>query len=248
MARRRAERAKLGKGPAAEREAEAQRLLLQAVESLAPWVLEELRDSLLAAGGSMWFPDPLTCYPPELTDDQREALNTWATRFNLNAPWALRAAQETLMGWTLDPSLATAERLQWTRVMTGAIWAWPEVELRIRWDPNWQPIADFDEAVANARKIALKARKQALGDGVPTEMPEDWFDWTALYLCGRLSSDSERTGLSYDEILSRPDLLGLQEFPVQAWSLSQAVNSVLRACQVSHPRRRGGKRRRTAKP
>jgi len=73
-------------------QAGARATFLQAVEDLAPTVLIDLRDKVYAirladkSAGRRW----------------RTALEAWAKRWNLNAPWCLEWAERSL-GWLSQP-------------------------------------------------------------------------------------------------------------------------------------------------
>jgi hypothetical protein len=204
------------------RQASVQRFLLQAIERVAPWVLDDLRSSVLPVGGSSWDPRAAKEWPPDLAPNQQEALEKWAARFNLNAPWALLAAQETLMAWCLNPSLVQESPLRFVPVLAGTHVG----RLTAGVDPECLgDMEDLRKRVGGARRRAKKE--------VPTSMPSDWFEWAALYLCGK--SKTGRLGLTYEEILNEPG------FPVEDWSLRQAVTKVLRVCGLRHPHPQGGR-------
>ncbi|HAI20687.1 MAG TPA: hypothetical protein DCM14_02090 [Clostridiales bacterium UBA8153] len=90
---------------------EAYAPFLHAVERLCPEVLKSLRDEVRESLESLEDEDLLSFWRSEDRYPDELILEAWAERFNINVPWILGVANDTLEVWWKHPD--TMEPLQW---------------------------------------------------------------------------------------------------------------------------------------
>jgi len=181
---------------------ESRCLLLDAIQEKAPQVLQDLKEIL-----------------PEINEDQ---LQGWADKYNLNYPWVIELARDTLQLWKDFPEL-TEQPLEWPFSPTAGYWLpASRDEMRLSFthpggDIAEEPrnklkkriLADFEASLdKHLDSLEIMAQERGL-EKTPELRKKEHFFWLVSYqvegLCMRAIADyySEDGDLLTEDTISK---------------------------------------------
>jgi hypothetical protein len=193
----------------------ARLLLLRRVQREAPGVLLDLRDSVLSAWDRPPSPplSPRRLQPVITKSGMRalwdvgkldrdrvsvsavDALNVWAARWNLSAPWVTEAGWETCVFWLRHPETLRMGAPEWSPETMARLKPVPAEDRVIEgWDPSLESEQAFHERI---EKHVARVLDYASNQGwrAALELRTWWrFDWLVWY---------QVLGLSWNEISLR---------------------------------------------
>lgn len=228
------DRKTLGIGGVSDQEialAHARNALLEAIRTETPHVMEALA---------------------KVAADDDDAVQRWATGFNLNSPWCKEIAAFTLRVWQQSPSLCS-KRL-WGKVLTppyrkSGVPGQRLIDFRIiglGWSPDLE--TRYDARTRLCQQFDLEVERYL--DGVGAQLPDGYeptrtktarhFRWTALYLCGERGDGAY--GWSYRQLA---DHMSSEQHSVSdsTSTVRDAIKDVMRLVDLPMPQRPGGRPR-----